>query len=254
MKVLVVDDSRAIRSFVKELLGNAGFAVDLATDGCEALEKVAHGEPDVILLDVEMPGLSGLEVLEKLPSRQRLFSIILFTTRSGEKRVAEGLRLGADDYITKPFQEEELVARVSAAARATLAAGIAHQINNPLGFVTSNFNTLIKYAFTLQSFGVELQEAFRAVAGDSQAVTDKIDFISHDLAKLQTESREGLQRISLIVQSFMGLERGLAANRQSGEDLGRIIDGLYGEANRDLPSGVRLRYQGANGPMLSTAA
>ena len=118
-RVLLIDDSRYVRLQVMELLTQAGCQVTTANDGREGLSAVSRDDPDVVLLDVEMPVMNGYEALAALNAGPRLYSIILFTCLTGTERVAEGLNEGADDYVTKPFAPEELIARVRAAARTT---------------------------------------------------------------------------------------------------------------------------------------
>lgn len=115
--VLIVDDSRSVRSLVRNLLEKDGYAVIEANDGNMGLEAIAADKPDVVLLDVEMPHKTGLEVLAELDAANRLFSVVMFTTLSGYDAVVDGLRRGADDYIVKPFQEMEFLARMTAATR-----------------------------------------------------------------------------------------------------------------------------------------
>ncbi|QOX79677.1 response regulator [Trichlorobacter lovleyi] len=115
--VLIVDDSRAVRVFVRELLEQAGYAVIEANDGVAGLEVLATRKPDVVLLDIEMPHKTGLEVLDELDASSRLYSVILFTTLSSLDSIVNGLERGADDYIVKPFKEAEFLARMTAAIR-----------------------------------------------------------------------------------------------------------------------------------------
>ncbi len=117
--VLVVDDSALVRAVVQRDLAPERYRVREAADGHQALEACAREVPDVILLDVEMPGLDGHETLRRLRADPALHDVpVLFLTgRTGAEDVAEGLRLGAHDYLRKPFETIELVARVRAAAR-----------------------------------------------------------------------------------------------------------------------------------------
>jgi len=115
--VLIVDDSRAVRAFVRELLEKVGYAVIEADDGIKGLEAISTSNPDVVLLDIEMPNKTGLEVLAELDSTHRLFSVILFTTLSSLDAIVDGLESGADDYIVKPIKEAEFLARITAAVR-----------------------------------------------------------------------------------------------------------------------------------------
>ena len=115
--VLIIDDSRSVRFLVRALLENAGYAVIEAQDGNSGLEAIAAKEPDVVLLDIEMPHKNGFEVLSEIDAASRLFSVLLCTTLSSADSIARGLEQGADDYIVKPFREIELLARIHAAVR-----------------------------------------------------------------------------------------------------------------------------------------
>lgn len=97
-------------------LERQGFAVEEACDGETALDAIAARPPAIVLLDVEMPGMSGLEVLAELRRRSRL-PVIVLTARSDEKDRVEGLELGADDYVVKPFSVRELAARIRSVLR-----------------------------------------------------------------------------------------------------------------------------------------
>jgi DNA-binding response OmpR family regulator len=113
---LVVDDDPDIVSLVAHKLEQAGFEVRQATNGEEALASVADAIPDVVLLDIMMPGISGLEALERwraAASTARL-PVLLLTAKSQEADVERGFELGADDYVIKPFSPNELVRRVNA--------------------------------------------------------------------------------------------------------------------------------------------
>ena len=120
MKILVVDDERAVRESLRRALTLEGYDVDMAADGEEALETVRRAEPDALILDVLMPGLDGLEVSRRLRRGGSKVPILMLTARDAiENRVA-GLDAGADDYVTKPFALEELVARMRALLRRTI--------------------------------------------------------------------------------------------------------------------------------------
>ncbi|WP_020680664.1 response regulator transcription factor [Marinobacterium rhizophilum] len=114
--VLVVDDEPNIVLSLEFLMRQAGFDVVTAGDGEAALQRVAEQRPDLILLDISLPGLSGFEVLERLraqPEHARL-PIIMLTAHGREVEREKGLALGADDYITKPFSTRALVDKVQA--------------------------------------------------------------------------------------------------------------------------------------------
>jgi two-component system, OmpR family, response regulator ResD len=116
--VLVVDDEPTIGEIVSRYLTRAGYQARVATNGVSALEEAASWGPDLVVLDLMLPGLDGLEVLRRLRSSgRRSIGIILLTARGEAADRVTGLRLGADDYMAKPFAPAELVARVDAVLR-----------------------------------------------------------------------------------------------------------------------------------------
>jgi len=116
--VLVVDDEPTIREIVSRYLERAGYETRIAADGLAALDAVAERSPDLIVLDLMLPGLDGLEVMRRIRERHhRTSAIILLTAKGEESERILGLRLGADDYVVKPFSPGELVARVDAVLR-----------------------------------------------------------------------------------------------------------------------------------------
>ncbi|MDH4227455.1 MAG: response regulator transcription factor [Deltaproteobacteria bacterium] len=117
MKILVVEDEKKVASFIKRGLEQEGYVVDAVEDGVKGESYAETNEYDVIVLDIMLPSKSGLDVLKALKEKKVKSSIILLTARDTvEDRVA-GLNLGADDYLTKPFAFEELLARVRALSR-----------------------------------------------------------------------------------------------------------------------------------------
>ncbi|WP_068780461.1 response regulator transcription factor [Paenibacillus sp. GM2] len=124
IKILVVDDESSIRSAVAYALRREGYEVEIAADGQEALDKVETFRPTVMVLDVMMPRVSGYEVCRKLDGQPRP-AILLLTVKDDIVDKVLGLELGADDYMTKPFDMRELLARVKALSR---RGGYAQQI------------------------------------------------------------------------------------------------------------------------------
>jgi DNA-binding response OmpR family regulator len=116
--VLVVDDEPTIAEVVSRYLERAGYEVRAVGDGPAAVEEVAARAPDLVVLDLMLPGIDGLEVMRRIrdPARPNM-AIILLTARGEESDRVVGLRLGADDYVVKPFSPAELVARVDAVLR-----------------------------------------------------------------------------------------------------------------------------------------
>ena len=113
-KILLADDSHAIRFLVSEILTNAGFTVIQAEDGQEAVEKTYKENPDLLILDYEMPKKTGFEVVQEVRSHTGYLHtpIIIFTANTEKNTKLEGLGLDIDDYLTKPADEDEIVARV----------------------------------------------------------------------------------------------------------------------------------------------
>jgi len=117
-KILVVDDEAKVLELIKAYLVNDGYNVATAVDGNEALKQVQDYQPDLIILDLNLPEIDGLEVCRNLRSKSNV-PVIMLTARDDEVDKIIGLKLGADDYVTKPFSPRELVARVSAVLRRT---------------------------------------------------------------------------------------------------------------------------------------
>ncbi len=117
MKILVVEDDRTLGQFVQRGLEEQRINVDLVADGTQGLERASHGEYDVIVLDLRLPGLSGVEVLRTLRDRGVGTPVLVLTAQDAVDSKVQAFRTGADDYVTKPFSFEELLARVEALGR-----------------------------------------------------------------------------------------------------------------------------------------
>jgi len=117
--ILVVEDERDIRDLLEHHLSQEGFGVAAAGDGDSAVRRVREEPPDLVLLDLMLPGLCGIDVCRRLRQQEeyRKIPIIMLTARDTEADIIRGLEMGADDYITKPFSPMEVVARVRAVLR-----------------------------------------------------------------------------------------------------------------------------------------
>jgi two-component system, OmpR family, phosphate regulon response regulator PhoB len=122
LRILVVDDDTSIRTLLRRLLITEGYAVEEAPDGATALERIAAEPPDLLLLDIMMPGQDGLDVLQTLRHTSDL-PVILLTAKDDEADRVLGFRFGADDYVVKPFSSAELAARIAAVLRRSGVGG-----------------------------------------------------------------------------------------------------------------------------------
>ena len=111
-EILIVDDERLIRAGLAQLLAGAGFAVREARDGKSALAAVAERRPDLVLLDIMMPGMDGFKVCEMLLAADRDLPVVFLTAKDSESDQVRGLEVGADDFLSKTVSEEVLLARV----------------------------------------------------------------------------------------------------------------------------------------------
>ena len=117
MRILIVEDDRKVGSFLDKGLREEGYSVDLSVDGDDGSMKARVYDYDLLLLDVMLPGKSGLEIVREVRSKQRSVPILLLTARDATDDVVAGLDAGADDYLTKPFSFDVLLARIRALLR-----------------------------------------------------------------------------------------------------------------------------------------
>ena len=117
MKLLVIEDDRTVGQYVKRGLAEAGSQVDLVADGAEGLQLASDGHYDVVVLDLRLPSMEGREVLRTLRDRGNAVPVLVLTAQDAVDFKVQALRMGADDYVTKPFALEELLARVEALGR-----------------------------------------------------------------------------------------------------------------------------------------
>lgn len=115
--VLIVEDDEAIKAYLKDILMDKGYVVLLAGDGIEAIQKIKEKMPDVVLLDLGLPKMRGEAVCTEIKKLYPQVQVILLTAKNTTPSIVKGLHLGADDYIAKPFDIEEVVARIEARLR-----------------------------------------------------------------------------------------------------------------------------------------
>ena len=191
MKILVVDDERAVRESLRRALELEGYQIELAADGQEALERLeanGDGQPDAVILDVLMPNMDGLDVCRRLRRSGNRVPVLMLTARDEIDNRVAGLDAGADDYVTKPFALEELVARVRALLRRTSAGD----------------DQLLRFA------DIELDPGTREVRRGG----DPIELTRTEFALLElfmTNPRQVLTR-SIIFERVWGYDFGFASN------------------------------------------
>jgi two-component system alkaline phosphatase synthesis response regulator PhoP len=116
-RILVVEDEESIALGVRDALQHAGYQAEVVHDGLRALERIRADPPDLVVLDLMLPGMSGLDILNTLRKEKRTLRVVILTALATENDLVRGFELGADDYMKKPFSPRELVARVEAQFR-----------------------------------------------------------------------------------------------------------------------------------------
>ena len=153
MNILLVEDEARVADFIRRGLAAEGWAVDHAADGEDALEHAASNSYDVILLDLMLPGVQGQDVCRKLRARKSKTPILMLTALDSPEEKVDGLKLGADDYLAKPFDFDELIARVEALHRR--ATGYASDVGESV--ITSGNLTFDRSSLQVTVDGSEVE-------------------------------------------------------------------------------------------------
>jgi signal transduction histidine kinase len=231
--ILIVDDSPTNLEVISATLTQAGFAVITATDGDRALKQVQTHAPDLVLLDVTMPGIDGFETCQRLKTQPngRHIPIIFMTAITDASSKIRALEMGAVDYVTKPFQEREVLARVRThlqlrkltqdleaqliqsekmSAIGLLVAGVAHEINNPIGCIQGNLRHTEGYVKDLLRLISLYQQHYPQpdpAIQDEMCAID-LDYLHQDLPKLLYAMQAGVHRIREISDGLRTFSRG----------------------------------------------
>ena len=259
--ILVVDDNPTNLAVISQALRTEGWQVRIAVDGEDALNKVAQNPPELILLDVQMPGIDGFEVCKRVKADKATsdIPIIFMTALSDTDSKVKGLALGAVDYITKPFEQQEAIARVRVhlqlrhltqtleqqihdrtqalsqaleelqhshlqviqsekmSALGNLVAGVAHEINNPIGCVVGNVSAVeatIKDLFgVIDLYGKHFPNPGAVIEDELETVD--LDYLREDLPKLVKAMRDGSDRIVSISRSLSTFSRADTDRKQA---------------------------------------
>ena len=219
MRILVVEDEEAIREGLKARLADAGFTVDVAADGEEGLFAGLEYPLDVAIVDLGLPKLSGLDLIRKLRAQKRAFPILVLTARDRWQDKVEGLEAGADDYVSKPFHFEEVLARVQALMRRAGGWASPELVCGPIVLDTRKQTVTVNGApIDLTTYEYRILEHMMLRAGEVISKTE----LSERLYD------EEFERESNVIEVFMGRLR----RKLDPDDTLKPIDTLRGRGYR----------------------
>jgi len=177
-KILIIDDDPIVRTSLSALLSTEPYELIFAEDGAEGLEEAKNILPDVILLDVMLPGMDGFEVCRRLRENKDLAEVpvLMITTLDDRESRLSGIQAGADDYISKPFDRLELVVRLQSIVRLNRYRKIAEQRQE---LEDLNKELLISYDKTIEGWSKALDLRDKETEGHTQRVTEKTMFLAH---------------------------------------------------------------------------
>jgi len=219
--ILVVDDDPNVALLVKMTLSeNKDYNIEIAGNGDEALEKIEQNPPDLLLLDLMMPGIGGMEICKILKSKDatKYIPIIMLTAKREAADMILGMNSGANDYITKPFNPEELMARVRAHLRIkALEEEVASR---------KELEAVLKMSVTLQH---EINNPLTGVIGNAELLTDRKNLREADIDEIAENILHSSMRIKEIIKqmgkvsrivstTYVGMNEMIDINKSSGPD------------------------------------
>ncbi|QNM96604.1 response regulator [Chitinimonas koreensis] len=285
--ILIVDDTPTNLGVMVDSLEAQGFRALVAQSGVEALERARYVSPDLILLDVMMPGMDGFEVCRRLKQDEatRSIPVIFMTALADTDNTVAGLQAGAVDYVTKPFKMPELLARIDTqlavqamqrqlqrrnaelhalnerlllaqvqleqadklASIGQLAAGIAHEINNPISFVFANLGVLEDYVVQLFALIAAYEAAESRLGAPPQRAElarlrerIQLEFLKEDVPALLEQTLDGIGRVRQIVQDLRDFSHVDGNHDWQWADLHRGIDTTLNIIGRELKDKAEL--------------
>ena len=250
-KILIVEDEDLMRSILEKLLKKEEYVVSTAADGADGLEIFRREHPDLILTDVQMPNMTGLELLDEVRKQDRDTLVIVLTAFGSLESAVEAMRKGAHDYITKPFINDDIRMTVSRglelkrtreelketqelvvqsekmAALGKLAAGIVHEINTPIGSIQSNIQLLDRLLERLK-----IPSATDHPPGERKWGESSLRFIE-TAEGLNRTNREACKRIIGLAESLRSLAH-LDQGKLKQADLHEAIDSVLNLLQHEL--------------------
>lgn len=175
MRILIVEDDLELQGQLKRKLNHLGYQVSVADDGVEALFYIQEYEINLAIVDLGLPRMDGMELIEKLRNKQHELPVLILTARTGWQSKVDGLNVGADDYLVKPFQFEELIARVNALLRRSSGRTQSNLKIGPISLdINSNVVCVNDDEVSLTAFEYKVLEYFMM---HPQKITSKLTLI-----------------------------------------------------------------------------